>query len=753
MSILNKFLIFIIIFLTLPVLKISAQEENYNNDKTLSPYFVVLTDNPETDMLPLKSTSAKVNIVGVIADVTISQIYKNEGKGIIEAIYTFPASTNAALYYMEMTIGKRTIVAEIREKKQAKEEYEKAKEEGKHASLLEQQRPNVFQMNVANIMPGDQIEVRMKYTELLVPETGTYQFVYPTVVGPRYSNKNSATAPGEDQFVASPYTKQEVEPAYGFKLSVSISAGMPIQNISSTSHKIKINYPSLNSAVIKLDSSEKKGGNRDFILNYSLAGNDIETGLLLFENNDEKFFLLMVQPPKNLKQEEIPPREYIFIMDVSGSMQGYPIETSKGLLRDLVTNLKPTDKFNVLLFSGSSDLVFEQSMNATPDNVENALAIINQQEGGGGTELLPALKKALELPRTTEDLSRSFVIATDGYVDIEKEAFDLIRNNCDQANFFTFGIGTSINRYILEGMAHVGNGIPMIISNPYQANEQAEKFRKYINNPVLTQVKKEFSQFQAYDVEPLTIPDVLSERPVILFGKYKGLPTGTITIKGYTGKKKYVNTIKVGRYKPSDVNSAIRYLWARERIRLLDDYNLLGTEDARVKEITDLGLKYNLMTAYTSFIAIDKIVQVDAKGKSTTVQQELPLPEGVPNSAVGAEAETIYNLSPDEAVVPDSFQIFFHKSIQFITTIPDEQAVRNNIEYRIKQYINPCLTNASVLMDSINITVAPDGSVKDIRFTGSKLENQVETCIRNAINNWNFTLFHINREWQFSINF
>jgi len=172
--------------------KISGGE---GEDRTLSPYFFVKSDDPAVDRLPLKSTSAAVDITGVIADVRVTQVYKNEGKRTLEAIYVFPGSTRAAVYGMKMTIGDRTIVAKIREREQARKEYEQAKQQGKSASLLEQQRPNVFQMNVANIRPGDEIRVELSYTEMLTPESGEYQFVYPTVVGPRYSSRPAASAP------------------------------------------------------------------------------------------------------------------------------------------------------------------------------------------------------------------------------------------------------------------------------------------------------------------------------------------------------------------------------------------------------------------------------------------------------------------------------------------------------------------------------------------------------------------------------
>ena len=173
---------------------LASGQQQVSEDRTLSPYFIVVSDNPDTDRLPLKSTSAAVNISGVIADVLVTQVYKNDGKKPLEAIYVFPASTRVAVYGMKMTIGKRVIEAKINRRDEARKEYEKAKEAGKSASLLEQQRPNVFQMNVANIMPGDEIKVELKYTELLIPTDRVYEFVYPTVVGPRYSNQKAGSA-------------------------------------------------------------------------------------------------------------------------------------------------------------------------------------------------------------------------------------------------------------------------------------------------------------------------------------------------------------------------------------------------------------------------------------------------------------------------------------------------------------------------------------------------------------------------------
>lgn len=623
----------VILALCYACLPVSAQPEK-DIDKTLSPYFFVLNADSETDQLPLKSTSAVAEIAGVIANVKVTQVYKNEGKNALEAVYIFPASTRAAVYDMKVTIGERTIQALIMERDQARRDYETAKREGKSASLLEQQRPNVFQMNVANIMPGDEIRVELFYTELLVPEKGIYEFVYPTVVGPRYSNKPEKDAAPSDRWVANPYTTEGKKPMYTFDLQVKLNAGMPVKDITCPSHETDIRYNGASSASVHLKKGNESEGNRDFILKYRLKGDQIQTGVLLFEGKDENFFLAMVQPPARVAQNQIPPREYVFIVDVSGSMNGFPLEISKKLMRNLLKNLRPNDRFNVVLFAGVSNILSDTSLPVNETNIQKAVSLIDKQQGGGGTELLPALQKALAL-KGTEGYARTFVIATDGYVDVEKETFDFIRNNLGSASFFSFGIGSAVNRYIIEGMARVGNGEPFVIEKQEKAEAMAERFREYVQTPVLTNVKVSFPGMNVYDAEPLAVPSMYADRPLLIYGKYRGKAAGKIEISGKTGEGSFSRSMDMNAQKPSPENMALKYLWARNRIMLLDDYGRVpGDFENTKKEVLNLGLKYNLLTAYTSFIAIDSEVRNNT-GKNTTVTQPLPLPEGVNNNAIG----------------------------------------------------------------------------------------------------------------------
>lgn len=619
--------LFTLLLLCAPFLLFSQTEDA---GKTLSPYFMVSGAGNGVDALPLKKTSADVNIAGVIADVVVTQTYVNTGKTALEAIYVFPASTNAAVYGLTMKIGKRQITAKIEERQQARADYEQAKSEGKRASLLEQERPNIFQMNVANIMPGDTIAVSLRYTELLVPEEGKYEFVYPTVVGPRYVSGKSGNNKG---FTAQPYQRAGEKPLYEFHLSAHLAAGMPINEMQSPSHRINVKDNGNAGVDLLLDASESRGGNRDFILRYSLQQTQVGAGLLLFDDGKEKFFLCMAQPPKQVASSDIPPQEYIFVVDVSGSMNGFPLDVSKKLLSDLIGGLRAGDRFNVLLFAGVSNLMAETSLQANQENIEKAKQFIDKQDGGGGTELLPALDRALKLPRHDTALSRSIVVMTDGYVDVEAEAFDLIRRNLNKANLFAFGIGSSINRHLMDGLAHVGGGTPFYVTDEKEGKKVAEQFRRYIATPVFAQIKTSFPGFDAYDIEPSYVPDVFAQRPILLVGKWRGNAKGEIVLKGFAGKKSKEIRIPVSNAVSDPRNAALKYIWARERIKMLSDYNSFGTDEKRDKAVTQLGLQYNLLTAFTSFIAIDEVIAND--GKLVIVKQPLPLPQGVSDMAVG----------------------------------------------------------------------------------------------------------------------
>ena len=270
---------------------------------------------------------------------------------------------------------------------------------------------------------------------------------------------------------------------------------------------------------------------------------------------------------------------------------------------------------------------------STRGNITKAVQFVEGQRGGGGTQLLPALQKALAMPQRP-GVCRSIVLITDGYVNVEKEAFELVRNQVGKANLFVFGVGSSVNRFLVEGLARAGQGEAQVVLNPREASAKALAFRRYISNPILKNITVQTEGFAAGDLEPLRLPDLFSRRPLMLVGKYTGEAKGRIVLRGESAAGAMKMEIEVGGVKASPQNSALPRLWARERITRLADLNQLSQDDERRQEVLNLGLKYGLLTDYTSFVAIDSQARAEG-GKPVTVKQPLPLPSGVPNSAVG----------------------------------------------------------------------------------------------------------------------
>ena len=605
-----------------------------DTDATLAPYFLIDGMDTATDSFPLKETNVSVNINGIFAETFVTQTYSNEGQDPINATYVFPASSRVTIHGMKMEIGDEIITAKIKEKEEARHDYEQAKSEGKSASLLEQQRPNVFTMDVANVMPGDIIRIELHYTEMITPTDGIYQFVFPTVAGPRYTSPSVPKSLKAETWIASPFLRLGDTPREKYNINVNLSAGVPITDLQCGSHKIDVAWDNQTSARISLSNPEEFAGNRDFILDYKLTGTEISSGLMLGTGESENFFLLMVQPPERYTPETIPPREYIFILDVSGSMYGFPLDTSKELIRNLAGSLRESDRFNVILFSDSLIQMSPESVPATAENVQKAFALIDNEEGGGGTELAPALETALAIP-ASPGAARSVIAITDGYISGEREIFDIIGRNIGTTNFFSFGIGSSVNRYLIDGIAKTGLGESFVVTDPSEAAATADRFRTYIQSPVLTDVQVTYDGFDVYDIEPPTLSTLFASRPIVLFGKWKGEPSGTIHITGKTGGRDYAEDIPVSAVIPLEANNIIQYLWARTRVERLTDYGI--TEDLQAnakKEVTELGLRYSMMTPYTSFIAVTEKVR-NTEGKSTDVKQPLPIPMNVSEWAIG----------------------------------------------------------------------------------------------------------------------
>jgi len=427
-----------------------------------------------------------------------------------------------------------------------------------------------------------------------------------------------------------------------FDVGVHLETGVPLKELSSPSHAIDVAYASANVADVKLrDRDRLTGGNRDFVLRYRLAGDKIESGLLLGPRGADGAgtFALVMEPPRRPTAQQIPAREYIFLLDVSGSMHGFPLDTAKALMKTLLGQLRPTDHFDVALFSGANVVMSPSgSLPATPANIQDAIALVEHQHGGGGTELMGGLRASYAIPRASRAVSRTVVVVTDGYVGVEAEAFRFVRERLDEANLFAFGIGTSVNRALIEGLARAGRGEPFVVLGPAKAAAQAERLREMIEAPVLTRVGVAFEGFKVSEVVPAKVPDLLARRPLVVFGKYDGAPAGQIRVTGLGGGgAPFSQALPVRAADARPANEALRWLWARSWVATLEDERAMGGGQVVDDAITDLGLAYSLLTPFTSFVAVDQEI-ANRTGQVTNVRQPLPMPAGVSNLAVAPAA-------------------------------------------------------------------------------------------------------------------
>jgi Ca-activated chloride channel family protein len=614
-----------------------------SEDKTLAPYLQVNTSRDTSgEVMPLKNTVVNARIDGIIAHVTVEQTYANTGNETIHAEYVFPGSTRAAVHGMTMKIGERITRAVIREKQQAQQEFAKAKIENKAASLLEQQRPNVFQMSLANILPGEQVTITLEYSESIIPEQGLYQWVFPTVVGPRYTHggQDPQNSSNQQPWSANPHLSAGEAPVSNFSLNLQIRSSLDLAELQCLNHKGAIDWKSKQQASFQLRSAED--ANRDVIVVWRLSKNQIDSGILLHHGEKENTFLLQIEAPARVVKDQINPRDYHFVVDVSGSMLGFPLDTSYQLMRKLLGSLNANDSFSISLFAGNSQTFAESPTPATHENIEKAIRWMERAPSGGSTELVQALRRAYApLSRRDDDdaRSRSMIVITDGYINFETEAFHLIRENLHLCNLYAFGIGGSVNRHLIEGMAACGQGEPFIVTQPGEAEAVVKRFVAYSTSPVLSNITLRAEDNEIIDAEPASVRDLFAERPIAITGKLRHHQQGKLILSGMQADGSRYEKIVDLKEVPAERQNipALPILWARERVRHLGDYQSLGLPTTEIRdEILDLGLKYSLLTEYTSFLAIDETPRTLAENNADskkTERQVLPMPAGVSNSA------------------------------------------------------------------------------------------------------------------------
>jgi Ca-activated chloride channel family protein len=583
------------------------------------------------EVLPRLNTNVNISIEGMVATATVDQVFTNTAETPIEAIYVFPLPQNAAVYDMKMIVNDRFIQGVIKERKEAKATYEKAKREGKRTSLTEQERPNIFSNSLANIMPGDRIIVRLQYVERLVYEDGLFRIRFPMVVAPRYipgtvvkGYTGSGWAYDTDIVSdASRITPPVVPPGMrtGNKVSmkVNIAAGLPVSEIRSVSHDIEV--------------TENRGGheinlkknvvipNRDFVLEYGIkTGREPRAALFTSRKGDEDYFMLMAVPPVEMDEESSVRQEMIFVIDISGSMSGSSIGQAKSSLIRALNQLRPEDYFNIIAFNNRHYTMTLKPVRASGENVTGGIEYVSALKADGGTEAQPALQHALTMFHQP-DTMKMIIFITDGSVGNENDLISLVNQHIGESRLFAVGIGSAPNGHLLEKVSQSGRGAFTYISTIGDVEVKMGDLLSKIEKPALMDLVLDISD--EAEILPDPIPDLFAGQPLIVFGRTKGLSRNRATLIGKASDGYFQLDM------PLDLDTAreqpaIPTLWARSKIANLMDEFRLGNKQVK-QDIINLAVEHRLLTKFTSFVAVEhKIVNLGGKQSRSVVPTELP---------------------------------------------------------------------------------------------------------------------------------
>ncbi len=605
-------------------------------------------------MCPLKNTDVRGAISGFVARVTVTQIFDNTATDKIEAVYTFPLPEDSAVDDMTIQIGERTVKGLIKKREEARAIYENAKNTGHIAALLDQERPNIFTQAVANIMPGEQVSVTISYLQVLQYEAGAYEFVFPMVVGPRYIPGDAAGLQGggwsrdttkvlDASRITPPVTEPGSRAGHDVSLELAIDAGVPIQKLHSSSHAIDVERPAENVATVRLRNQETIP-NKDFILKYEVAGKEIDDAVLTqwwpgASQAAGGYFTLILQPPSRVAQAEITPKELVFVVDTSGSMNGFPLNKAKEFMDRALDELSPGDTFNLITFSGDEHVLFPEPVFPTAENIRIAKKFMQSRNGSGGTEMMKAIRTALD-PSDSQDHIRVVCFVTDGFVGNDMEIIGEIQKH-PNARVFSFGIGTSVNRFLLSNMAKAGRGDVEFVTLADKAGKAAQRLYARLRSPLLTDISIDWGGLPVKDVYPQRLPDLFTGKPLVLTGRYTSPTTGTIRLRGRRNGEDFEREIPVTLAGDGLKADILPTLWARQRVDDLMAQDWIGVQHNKPipevqQQITQLGLDYRMMTQFTSFLAVEETV-VTKDGKPQRVEVPVEMPEGVNYETVFGE--------------------------------------------------------------------------------------------------------------------
>ena len=594
------------------------------------------------ESIPLVHTDVTLDVRGLAAAATVTQQYVNSGTDPIEAVYVFPLPHDSAVYDLEIRIGNRLIRSTIREREEAKRVYDSAKSEGKRAALVEEERPNIFTASVANLMPGDHIDVRLRYVQPLSWEDGRIRLVFPMVVGPRYipgSQAVSHTGTGwavdtdavsDASRITPPVRNPDSRPGHDISLSVDLDSGFEFGSINSVSHAITVRRLPDGRRHVELASGTTIP-NKDFVLEVQQAeSTHPKTTLFLSPDpaSGETYFLLSAFPPTVQPVKRVP-MEMLYMIDVSGSMGGTSITQAREALLQALDRLSPGDRFGILAFNHTYFEFASEPLTATSENIAAARRFVQNLEAGGGTEMLPALLHVMRKPETPGYL-RHIVLLTDGDLGNEEQIFDTLRGNLGGARLYTVAIGSSPNFFLATKMAQFGRGTFTHIADIGEIREQMGRLLETIESPVLADVKLTFEGVEVADVYPQRPPDLFLRQPLLLYGRISQGHSGRLRLTARTGAQPYEANFAFNTTTAS-FHPGITTLWARQRVDDLIDHWRLSDEDARAGIRAALiahAIRYRLVTRFTSLIAVEEIV-ANASGASTTVPVAAELPAGM----------------------------------------------------------------------------------------------------------------------------
>jgi len=618
------------------------------------PQLQVAVDGKKLD-LPLKHTQVKAELTGHVARVEVTQSYQNPFAHPIEALYIFPLPENSAVDDMRMVIGERVIQAEIKKRQEARDTYEQAKREGHTAALLEQERPNIFTQSVANIEPGTDIDVVVRYVQDLTYDAGEYEFVFPMVVGPRFipgADAGSRTGPGwgrdTDQVpdgsrITPPVVGGGMRSGHDIGIDIVATAGLPIATWEVPTHEVQY-LPTLDGSLALTLSPKDTLPNRDFVLRYRVDGKEPQATVLSHKDGEEGYLTLIVQPPSLDIDTVVGMRELIFVIDISGSMSGVPLAMCQDAMEQAIRNMRPVDTFNVITFAGATGKAFASPRPASDTNIKAALTFVRDMQAGGGTYMLDGIKAALgnDVERGRH---RYVFFLTDGYVGNENEILSAtaamvksIEAQGQRAKVFGMGVGSSVNRMLIDGLGKAGKGAGVYATTREDPAVAVNTFYRFIDRAIIEDVSIDWGGLKVEQVFPTHLPDLFASRPLLLHAKYAGSGTGTITVRGTAQGRKLELPIQVTLPQQEKGHAALATLWARAKIDDLSRDLWRGEARQAMEAITELGLRYRLVTAYTSFVAVDRSKKVT--GQSQTILQPVETPEGVDADMAGAERLT-----------------------------------------------------------------------------------------------------------------